>query len=154
VSAEPARRVRITHPRTEAARRVPARPVAHEIDEQTRLGEVYMGSLIRSQRRLAVVVCGLVTALLAGVALLGAFAPRIASWHLFGLPVPWIVLAIAIYPALILLAVYAVRQAERHEHDFTELVRTPPDGPDSAVSERASQPMTTAARTGLTKEGP
>jgi uncharacterized membrane protein (DUF485 family) len=127
MSAEPARRVRITHPRTVATRRVAARPVAHEIDEQTRLGEVYIVSLIRSQRRLATVVCGLVTALLMGIALLGAFAPQVAAWHLFGMPIPWIVLAIAVYPALILIAVYAVRQAERHERDFTELMRNRPD---------------------------
>jgi hypothetical protein len=119
--------VRITHPRTEAARRVAPRPVAHEIDEQTRIGEVYMGSLIRSQRRLAVVVCGSVAAILIGIALLGAFAPGIASWHLFGIPVPWVILGVAVYPALIGVAVYAVRQAERHELDFTELVRTRPD---------------------------
>lgn len=130
MSAEPARRVRITHPRTVATRRAVARPVVREIDEQTRLGEVYIVSLIRSQRRLAAVVCGLVTALLVGIALLGAVAPRLAAWRLFGVPVPWVVLAVAIYPALILIAVYAVRQAERHERDFTELVRNRPDPTD------------------------
>ena len=123
MTSEPLRRVRITHPRTEAARRAPARTVSREIVEQTRLGEVYMSSLIHSQRRLAVIVCGLTAALLGGIALLGAFAPKLGSVHVFGLPVPWLVLAIAVYPVLIGLAVYAVRQAERNERDFIELVR-------------------------------
>ncbi|HEY2272916.1 MAG TPA: hypothetical protein VGH30_09080 [Jatrophihabitantaceae bacterium] len=119
------RRVRITHPRTEAARRAPARPVVREISEQTDIGEVFMSSLIRSQRRLAVIVCGTVGVLLCGLALLGALAPRLARWHAFGLPVPWLLLAIVIYPVLIALAFFAVRQAERHERDFSELVRRP-----------------------------
>lgn len=119
------RRARITHPRTEAARRVPARPVSREIDEQTRLGEVYMGSLIRSQRRLGVIVCGAVTTLLGGIALLGAFAPRLNALRVLGLPFPWLVLAIGVYPGLIVIAIYAVRQAERNERGFTELMRRP-----------------------------
>lgn len=123
MTSEPARRVRITHPRTEATRRVPARPVSHEIDEQTPVGEVYMRSLIRSQRRLAVLVCGLVAMLLVGTALLGAALPGLDRLHVFGVPLPWVVLGVLVYPVLIGLAAYAVRQAERNERDFTELVR-------------------------------
>jgi hypothetical protein len=129
MTSEPLRRVRITHPRTEAARRAPTRTVSREIDEQTRLGEVYMSSLIHSQRRLAIIVCGLTAAVLGGTALLGAFAPRLGDVHLFGLPVPWLVLAIAVYPVLIGLALYTVRQAERNERDFIELALRP--GPPS-----------------------
>jgi hypothetical protein len=120
---QPARRERITHPRTDAVRRVPTRPPSHEIDEQTQLGEVYMDSLIRSQRRLAILVCFAISALLVGTALLGAFAPRFARLHLLGMPLPWVVLGILVYPALIALAAYTVRHAERNERAFTELVR-------------------------------
>jgi fatty acid desaturase len=120
---EPAKRVRITHPRTEAARRVPSRPTSREIDEQTPLGEVYMSSLIRSQRRLGVIVCAAIAVLLVGIALLGAVAPRFATLHLFGLPLPWVILGGLIYPVLIGLAAYTVRQAERNERAFTELLR-------------------------------
>lgn len=126
MAAEPLRRVRVTHPRTEAARRVVARPVAHEISEQTDIGTVYMTSLIRSQRRLAIIVCGAVAVLLCGIALLGAFAPRLSRWHVLSVPLPWLLLAVLVYPVLIALAVFAVRQAERHEQDFIELVRRPP----------------------------
>ncbi|MDT4984394.1 MAG: hypothetical protein QOF95_1884 [Pseudonocardiales bacterium] len=116
-------RVRITHPRTEAVRRMPTRPTSHEIDEQTQVGAVYMDSLIRSQRRLAVMVCLTITAVLVGTALLGALVPRFAQLRLLGVPLPWVVLGVLVYPVLIMLAAYTVRKAERNEHAFTELVR-------------------------------
>jgi hypothetical protein len=121
--AAPPQRVRITHPRTEAARRAPARPAVREINEQTQLGEVYMSSLIRSQRRLAVVVVSTIGVLLAGTSLATAVAPRLARLHALGIPLPWLLLGILIYPTLIVLAWYTVRHAERNERAFTELVR-------------------------------
>lgn len=119
----PARRVRVTHPRTDAARRGPLRAPVREIDEQTELGEVYMRSLVRSQRRLAVTVCGAIAVLLCGIALAGAVFPRFGSVHVLGLPLPWLLLGGLVYPALIALAAYAVRQAERNEAAFEDLVR-------------------------------
>jgi hypothetical protein len=124
VRAEPpVQRVRITHPRTEAVRRMPTRSTTREIDEQTQVGAVYMDSLIRSQRRLAVMVCLTITALLVGTAMLGALAPRFAQLHLLGVPLPWLVLGAFVYPVLIALAAYTVRKAERNERAFTELMR-------------------------------
>jgi hypothetical protein len=120
---QPVKRVRITHPRTEAARRLPVRPASREIDEQTAIGEVYMSSLIRSQRRLAVIVCLTVAVLLVGTALLGAVSPRFTELRLLGVPLPWMILGVLVYPALIALAAYAVRKSERNERAFTELVR-------------------------------
>lgn len=119
----PPPRVRITHPRTEAVRRAPHRAPAREIDEQTRLGDVYMLSLIRSQRRLAVTVCAGVALLLVGTALLGALAPDFVRVRILGVPLPWLVLGVLVYPALIGLGWYTVRSAERTERTFLDLVR-------------------------------
>lgn len=116
-------RVRITHPRTEAARRAPARPAVREIDEQTQLGEIYMASLIRSQRRLAMIVVSTIAVLLAGTSLATAAAPGIARVHAFGIPLPWLLLGVLVYPVLITLAWYTVRHAERNERAFADLVR-------------------------------
>jgi hypothetical protein len=116
-------RVRITHPRTDAVRRGPHRPPVREIDEQTQLGAVYMSSLIRSQRRLALSVCAAIALLLVGTALAGAYIHSFVAFRLFGLPMPWLVLGLLIYPALIALGWYTVRSAERTERDFLELVR-------------------------------
>jgi hypothetical protein len=101
---------------------VPRAP-AREIDEQTELGELYMTSLIRSQRRLAAGVCLTVAALLGGIAVLGAIAPGFARISVWGVPLPWVLLGVAIYPALIAVAAYTVRHAEQNERAFTALVR-------------------------------
>lgn len=119
----PARRVRITHPRTEAARRAPLRTPSREIDEQTELGEVYMRSLVRSQRRLALTVCVAIAVVLTGIALAGTVFPHFGSVRWFDIPLPWLLLGVLVYPGLIVLAAYAVRQAERNERAFTDLVR-------------------------------
>jgi hypothetical protein len=116
-------RVRVTHPRTEAVRRAPIRPPAREIDEQTRLGDVYMLSLIRSQRRLAVTVCTGIAVLLVGSALLGALAPALVRVRILGIPLPWLALGLLVYPALIALGWYTVHSAERTERSFLDLVR-------------------------------
>lgn len=119
----PPRRVRIVHPRTGAPRRSDPRPVVREINEQTQLGEVYMRALIRSQLRLAILICGSLAVLLGGVALLLAGEPRLADVHLLGIPAPWLILGVLAYPALILLATFTVHQAERNESAFAALVR-------------------------------
>lgn len=119
----PPPRVRITHPRTEAVRRGPHRPVVREIEEQTELGDVYMSSLIRSQLRLALLVCAAVTALLAGTALLAAYWDPFVAARFLGLPLPWLVLGLGIYPPLIALGWWTVRTAERNERAFLNLVR-------------------------------
>lgn len=122
-AAAPPVRVRITHPRATAFRRSDHRTPGREIDEQTELGDVYMSALIRSQRRLAGTVCAAVAVLLVGTAVVGALVPRFSRVHLFGIPLPWLVLGLFIYPALIALGWYTVRNAERNERAFTELVR-------------------------------
>jgi hypothetical protein len=116
-------RVRITHPRTEAARRGPHRPAVREIDEQTRLGDVYMSSLVRSQRRLALLSCASVTVLLVGAALVGANSASFVAARLFGLPLPWLLLGFGVYPLLVGLGWWTMRTAERNERAFLELVR-------------------------------
>jgi hypothetical protein len=115
--------VRVTHPRTDAARRVSHRPAIREIDEQTDVGEAYMSALIRSQRRLAVLVCATIAVLLGGTALLGATSRRFNEFRILGVPLPWVVMGVLIYPALIGLAAYTVWQSEHNERAFTELVR-------------------------------
>ena len=116
-----ARRVTVTSPRTRAAAR-PRYPVTQEIDEQTRLGEVYMRSLIRSQLRLALFVCTALACLIGGLPLVFILAPRLRETRLLGVPLPWVLLAGLIYPMFVGCAWWYVRQAERTERDFADLV--------------------------------
>ncbi|MEO3855789.1 hypothetical protein [Acrocarpospora sp. B8E8] len=120
MSAKP-RRVVVTSPRTAVARR-PRYPVTREIDEQTRLGEVYMGSLIRTQLRLALFVCTVLACVIGGLPLLFLLVPDLRAVELAGLPLPWVILAGLIYPAFVVGAWLYVRHAERNERHFAELV--------------------------------
>lgn len=123
MSGTPPHRVRVAHPRTDAALRGSVGPARPEFDEPTAPGAVYLSALIRTQRRLAIGVCGIVAVILCGTAVLGAAAPRLAAVRWLGVPLPWLGLGLGIYPVLILIAVWAVRQAERNEKTFAELVR-------------------------------
>ncbi|MDA0633122.1 hypothetical protein OUY22_06785 [Nonomuraea sp. MCN248] len=117
----PGRRVAVTSPRTAAARR-PRYPATREIDEQTDLGEVYMRSLLRTQFRLAMFVCTVLACVVCGLPLLFLLIPDLAEVHLLGVPLPWAVLAGLIYPGFVLGAWLYVRQAERNERHFADLV--------------------------------
>jgi hypothetical protein len=119
---EPPRRVRITSPRTGAARRPPARTAAREIDEQTGIGEVYMRSLMHDQLRLTLSVIGVVAAMLGGLPLLFALVPSTRSLDVLGLPLPWLLLGVVVYPVLYGAARFYLRRAERIEAAFTEFV--------------------------------
>jgi hypothetical protein len=116
------RRVRVTSPRAQARPQGPARPPAREIDEQTVLGEVYMRSLLRSQLRLAVTVLVTTAVLLGGLPLLFALAPGVAATRPLGVPLPWLLLGVLVYPALWLGARWYVRHAERNEAEFTDVL--------------------------------
>jgi hypothetical protein len=64
----PPRRVRVTSPRTTAGRQRRVN-VTSEIDAQTRLGELYMSTLLRAQLRLAVTVILVVLVVVGGLPL-------------------------------------------------------------------------------------
>lgn len=117
----PPKRVVVTSPRMHASRRQ-RQHVSREIDAQTRLGEVYMQTLIRAQFRLGMLVLAVVGALLLGLPALFALAPDLTTVRALGLPLPWLVLGVLAHPALIGAAWFYVRQAERNERDFTDLV--------------------------------
>lgn len=120
-------RVRVTGP----ARHVVRRPLprSREIDEETRLGEIFMASLIREQLRLAIGILVLLALGVGSLPLLFHLAPGLADVYWVGMPVPWVLLAFSVYPFLALLGWRYVRSAEQNERDFTALMDTPDDEP-------------------------
>lgn len=118
----PPRRTAVTSPRTRARRTPSSRPFRSEIDEQTRLGDIYMRSLVRAQLRLAVLTCSVFALLVGGLPLLFALAPATRTARLLGLPLPWLLLGVLVHPFLLLLGWLYLRAAERNERDFAELV--------------------------------
>ena|SRR5690349_5010884 len=116
------RRVRVTSPRTSAARRPIIPTGTREIDEQTRLGEIYMLSLVQSQLRLTLAVIAGVLLVLGSMPLLFWLVPPTRTLSIFGLPLPWVILGILVYPVVYVAARVYVRNAERIEAEFTEFV--------------------------------
>jgi hypothetical protein len=114
-------RVRVTSPRTSAAR-TRSVSIASEIDEQTRLGEVYISSLMRSQLRLAVVVLAVLASTLGLLPLVLRAVPAVAEVRLLGVPLPWLLLTVAAFSEIILLGWFYVRRSERNEADFSDLL--------------------------------
>jgi len=86
------------------------------------VGEVLVRSLVRAQLRLALFVGALAAILIAGLPLVFALFPHLSQVRVLGVPVPWIVLAVLVYPGVCLGAWGYVRAAERNEEDFAELV--------------------------------
>ena len=102
--------------------RTTPRAGTREIDEQTRVGDVLMRSLLRTQLRLGLATLAAIGVLLGGLPLLFALAPRLRAVELLGLPLPWLLLGVLVYPGLVVAAWWYVRGAERNERDFVELV--------------------------------
>lgn len=122
MSEQPPRRVRVVSPRTRAVRTSGRRAVSRDIGEQTIVGEVYMASLVRIQLRLAIGVLLIFVVLLGGLPLLFLAEPGMSDVHVLGVPLPWLLLGVVVHPALVVAALLYVRQAERNEADFADLV--------------------------------
>jgi hypothetical protein len=102
-----------------------ARPVSRDLDEQTELGDVYLDGLMRAQLRLSLAVIALTVVGLAALPITLTLVPATRSITVVGLPFPWLVLGIAVYPAAWFLARWYTRQAERIEQDFADVVDAP-----------------------------
>jgi hypothetical protein len=116
--ADPSERVRVTGP---PRRRTPAARTT-DIDAETRLGDMYMGSLLREQLRLALGVLTVLALTVGVLPLLFHLVPRLSGVGVLGLPLGWLLLGVAVYPWLLALGWAYVRRAERNEDDFAELV--------------------------------
>lgn len=81
-----------------------------------------MHSLIQSQLRLALAVIGGAAVTLGALPLLFALVPATRTLSVLGLPLPWLLLGVAVYPVVYVAARIYVRKAERIETEFTEFV--------------------------------
>jgi hypothetical protein len=119
---DPPKRVTVTSPRTKAARRAPGRHVLRALDEQDVVGELLVRSLVRAQLGLGLRLAALLGCLLGGLPLLFATLPATRDVVVLGLPLPWLLLGVLVYPVLLLGGWLYVRAAERYERDFIDLV--------------------------------
>jgi hypothetical protein len=118
-------RTTVMHPRTRAARSAHRRPPLLELQDATQIGDVLIRSLIRAQLGLAVRMVVAVGSVLAGLPALFALAPGLERFSVFGLPIAWLLLGVALFPFLGLSGWIYNRVAERHEREFADLVERP-----------------------------
>ena len=119
MNQDPAERVRVTGP----TRRRTAATRTREIDAGTRVGAIYMRSLLREQLRLALRVIATLFATVGSLPLLFHLFPGLAGVHVLGLPLAWLLLGVLVYPLFLVLGWLYIRRAEDNERDFTDLVQ-------------------------------
>lgn len=119
----PPSRVRVTSTRRDAPTRRDLRPLTRDLDEQSTLGEVYMAGLMSAQLRLALRVLAFGAVGLGGLPLLFLLVPATRTMEVGRFPLPWIVLAVVVYPVALVVARFYVRASERIEAEFSAAVR-------------------------------
>lgn len=97
--------------------------VLQEVAEQTSYGQIFLNDLVRRQRRLALSVAGVFLLLLFGLPLVNLAFPQVAGLPVLGLPLSWLILAVLVYPLLLVLAWYFTTTARALEDEFVDLVR-------------------------------
>jgi hypothetical protein len=122
VSEDGAGRVVVVRSGSRTARLGPGAAGRRDLDEQTQLGDLLIRSLMHAQLQLALRLGAVLGLLLGALPLLFAYVPRTRAMHVAGLPLPWLILGVLVYPGLVAAAVLYVRQAERNERDFEDLV--------------------------------
>lgn len=115
----PGERVRVQR-RRNAAPDVAA--MSQEIDAQSQLGDALLRSLMRAQLRLAAVVLLLLGITLGSLPFVFEVAPVVRRVHVLGIPLPWLLLGVLVYPVLLGLGWFYMRSAERNEAGFVRLV--------------------------------
>ena len=114
----PLPRVRITAP---SARPAPEKPTT----TTGGIEAVYVRSLIRSQRRLAIVCAAVFALVVASYAVVFVLFPELDRVHLGELPLSWIVVGAGVYPVALLIALIFVRAAGRNEDRYRALADKP-----------------------------
>jgi putative solute:sodium symporter small subunit len=115
-------RIRVTSPWTERPRLRPRPTATSEIDAQSELGEIYVGTLLRAQLRLALSILVVLALTIGILPLVFTLLPGLTSHQVLGMPISWGILAFGCYPVLVLLAWRYVRVAERNERAFARVV--------------------------------
>jgi hypothetical protein len=90
--------------------------------EQTGLGEVYLSALLRAQLRLSLAILLGMGVIVLGLPALFLLVPVARDTHIGPIPLPWLVIGVLIYPAIVVAARIYVRQSERIEREFTDLM--------------------------------
>jgi hypothetical protein len=112
--------VRVTGPPRRTRTALPLR--ADDLDAESQLASLYLGSLLRAQLGLALRILAALALCVGGLPLLFQVVPGLSEVHVLGVPLPWLVLGVGVYPFLVGLGWRYVRRAEQNEADFAALL--------------------------------
>ena len=93
-----------------------------ELEEQTPVGEIFLGALMRRHLALSLRVAVTLVVALGVQPLIAWFWPPYGSVRVFGIPLAWLVLGVGSYPLMIALGLFYVRHAETIDDEFSELL--------------------------------
>ena len=93
-----------------------------DLEEQTPVGNVLLGALMRRQLQLSLGVAAAFAVLLGSQPLMAWLWPRYSAIRMLGIPLPWMLLAGLSFPAMALLGLFYVRRAEAIDEEFSELL--------------------------------
>lgn len=93
-----------------------------ELEDQTGVGEVLVNQLVRVQLILAIRLMALTVLVVGSIPLILWLAPSLGTISVLGLPLPWLLLGLAVYPFFLAVAWSYNRRVDRNEQDFAEMV--------------------------------
>jgi hypothetical protein len=93
-----------------------------ELEDQTGVGEVLVNQLVRVQLILAIRLMALTVAVVGSIPLMLWLAPSLGRIGVLGVPLPWLLLGLAVYPFFLAVAWSYNRRVDRNEQDFAEMV--------------------------------
>ena len=109
-------------------RSVPERHVPlgelRDLEEQTPVGEIFLGALMRRQLVLSLRVALTLVVALGAQPLVAWLWPEYGTLRVFSIPLPWLVLGVGSYPLMIALGLFYVRHAETIDDEFAELIES------------------------------
>lgn len=107
------------------AKRRSSRPVVRtlaELEDLTDVGQALFNRLMRMQLMLSIRLLLLIVVVLVSIPLAFLLVPVLGTINILGLPLPWLLLGLAVYPFFVAVAWFYNRSADRTERDFAEWV--------------------------------
>ncbi|MGH3754308.1 MAG: hypothetical protein ACRDRP_16745 [Pseudonocardiaceae bacterium] len=95
-----------------------------ELEEQTGVGVEWVRLLMRAQLMLAIRLMLLTVMILGSTPLGFLLVPQLGTVSVFGIPLPWLLLGVAVYPLFVAVAWSYNRSADRNEQEFTVIVKS------------------------------
>jgi hypothetical protein len=127
MALDPPREIRTPAPRFRGdpgEKQVPAGELRElrELEEQTPVGEIFLGALMRRQLVLSLRVAAILVVALGIQPVVAWLWPTYGMVRVFSIPLPWLVLGVGSYPLMIALGLYYLRHAETIDDEFSELL--------------------------------